>query len=255
MPPTPPWRKSRFSSSHSPCRWEGLPSTTHGFPWGRKQQQSGNSHPHPSVSFAKPLEDPYASSGTTDPYTHPSSCNSNNLCSTVNSPRAVIMQQLEPVAQLTASAPLPASSDGCVGMSNNVPLLLPPPLPHKVMAHAHASPGRPSCSSYAYHPVSATAPTREREHWMPTEAHRMRHRLRARQRPEGIVSHGGPGGPPPFPFSPHCYYPPQQHHQQQPQHDKALLALRRTCYRCRKRGHEASECPNGQGLRQMRLDV
>lgn len=254
MPPTPPWRKGRLSSSHSSCKWEALPSTTHFFPPGKKHQQPGEAYPHATLGVAQPLEDPYAQPGTADPYAHATSYNCSNPCSTVDSPGTIIMQQLEPVAKLTASAPLSAATESCVGVSNSVPLLLPPPLQHKVMAHAHAPPGRPSCSHYAYPPVSATTPTREREHWLPPEAHRMRQRLRARQRPEGVLSQGGPGGLPPFPFSPHCYYPPQQHHQQQPQPDRAILALRRTCYRCRKRGHEASECPNGQGLRQMRFD-
>lgn len=255
MPPTPPWRKRQLSSSHDPSKWEGLPRTAHFFPWGKEQQQPGNPHPHSSLSSAQPLADPYALSGGADPYAHATSYTGNKLSSAVNSPGAEIMQQLEPVAKLTASAPLPAASESCAGVSNNVPLLLPPPLPHKMMAHAHAPTGRPSYSNYAYHPVSPSASTRGREHWLPPEAHRMRHRLRARHRPEGIVAQGGSGGLPPFPFSPHCYYPPQQHPQQQPQPDRALLALRRTCYRCRKRGHEASECPNGQGLRQMRLDT
>ncbi|CDJ63016.1 hypothetical protein, conserved [Eimeria necatrix] len=250
-PPTPPWRKNKIFSSHTAGKWQNLFTSTQ-VSGGQTQERNSSPDSDITLSLRLPLEDPYAFSSIPDPYATTSCYSDNSNSSSAALTGTSFVQPPEPVSGITANAPLSPPSETYLGASSNVPFLLPPSMSHKGLNHANGQSGRPSSSSYVYPPLPAAPPPRERDHWLPPEAHQIRQRLRGRPRSEGMASQGALGGPPPFPFATHYYYPPQQHQQQHPHHDRALLALRRTCYRCRKRGHEASECPSGQGLRQTR---
>ena len=251
-PPTPPWRKRERSPGNMHAESSQiLPTPVLSAPPGEQQQKQGRQHCGVNLNLAGPLEDPYALAPLPDPYALSSCCIGRSNCfnAPVAPPKALQLLETVPVAAATATAADAAIS--CLGIRNSLPVLLHPPVPHEGAPPTARPPGPPSCSSYMHLPLAPIAARQgEEEPWVPCEAQPMRQRYRGRQRREGALPPGVSGAPPSLTFAPQCCYPPQQQHHQQP--DRALLALRRTCYRCRRRGHEASECSAGQGQQQMR---
>lgn len=244
-PPTPPWRRSSGISERPTCpSWPGLIAAIPPVSLGEQNRQPDKEHSGSTSNLLFPLEDPYALSSSPDPYAYSTCRNSatHNLGTPV--PPLKVFQQLDAIPSAATNVAVSAAATSCSRTCNNFPLLLTPPLSQNRPAPPPAPPETPGCASSLYPPMppGAAAGRGAGNFWMMPEGHRSRQRVRLRQRREGGPSQMLTGSLTPFAFVQHCHYPPQQ--QQQQQLDRAPPPLRRTCYRCRRRGHEASECPD-----------
>ncbi|KAL8448656.1 hypothetical protein Emed_003657 [Eimeria media] len=245
-PPTPPWRKGFNSTGDSLVSfWVELP---HGAPSSlcTTQQQSDTCKPNFSLVPKILPEDPYSSSSLADPY-------STDPFSSAHAPAPQPLQQWDVRAAATVKAAMATAAVNNSRFRCNMPLLLPPPMPPACPPLNPDTQGPSRCAPYICRPPPApaippAASSAEMGSWgCPPESQRIRQRQRFRQRRDGLPF--ASGLPTKLPLPSQCNQIPLQQHHQPP--EKPMLAPRRTCYRCRRRGHEASECPAGQSFNNM----
>ncbi|OEH74666.1 hypothetical protein cyc_08723 [Cyclospora cayetanensis] len=245
--PTPPWRKNAIQASPCVDSWQHL-CCAKSLTLVEQQQRPKAQQPEIFLSPNQPLEDPYAMPSSADPYGLTTEYSDGLMCSPGSPTPPQNFNLGGPGQTVSTKITVLPAVDGSIETCDSLPLLLQPPILRKDLDHSHVVAGRPSRVAFMCSPMVATAVAREGESRLSYDAHRVRRRTKARQRRVGGLPQSVPGVPPPLPLGMHCY-PPQERHNQQP--EKAIISQRRTCYRCRRRGHEANECPTYLRARQM----